>query len=101
MPSRLEFNDDGLHLGVLLQSILAEFTPDAGLLEPAEWSPGVEDGNRSRCTPTVPADISRAGRSAHSTGIAVRPYRQLSHPAERDGKAGDLETAMECVLHLG
>ena len=62
---------------------------------------GADAGNRSRCTPTVPADISRAGRSAHSRGIAVRPYRRLSHPAGRDGKAGDLETAIECVLHLG
>jgi hypothetical protein len=25
----------------------------------------------------------------------------LSHPAERDGQTGDLETAIECILHLG
>src|SRR6202030_3433958 len=41
--SRLEFHDDGLHLGVLLQPIFAEFTSNAGLLEAAEWSPGIED----------------------------------------------------------
>ena len=62
---------------------------------------GVGAGNRDRCTPTAPADISMAGRFAHSSGIAVRPYRRLSHPAERDGQAEDLETAIECVLHLG
>ena len=45
---------------------------------------GAGADSRSRCTPTAPADISMAGRSAHSSGIAVRPYRRLSHPAERD-----------------
>ena len=37
-------------------------------------------GIRVRCKPTAPADTSMAGRSAHSSGIAVRPYRRLSHP---------------------
>ena len=58
-------------------------------------------GIRADCIPIAPADISMAGKSRHSSGNAVRPYRRLSHPAERDGKAGDLETAIECVLHLG
>jgi hypothetical protein len=43
--------------------------------------------NRGRCTPTAPADISRAGRSAHSSGIAVRPYRRC-RIAERDVSGG-------------
>jgi hypothetical protein len=33
-------------------------------------------GTRDRSTPIAPADISMAGRSAHSSGIAVRPYRR-------------------------
>ena len=47
--------------------------------------PGDGAGNRDRCTPTEPADTSTAGTFAHSSGNAVRPYRRLSHPAERDG----------------
>jgi hypothetical protein len=37
-------------------------------------------GSQARCTPTAPADTSMAGRFVHSSGIAVRPYRRLSHP---------------------
>jgi hypothetical protein len=40
--------------------------------------------SRGRCTPPAPAETLRAERSAHNTGIAVRPYRRLSHPAGRD-----------------
>ena len=52
-------------------------------------------GIRVHYTPTAPADISMAGRFAHSNGIAVRPYWSLSHPATGDCQAGDLETAIE------
>ena len=38
-----EFDCDCLHFGVLLQPILAKFPSNSGLLESAEWSPGVED----------------------------------------------------------
>ena len=37
-------------------------------------------GNPVACTPTAPADTSKAGSSAHNSGTAVRSYRQLSHP---------------------
>jgi hypothetical protein len=36
-------------------------------------------GSWVRCTPTAPADTSRAGRIVHSSGIAVQPYPRLSH----------------------
>src|ERR1700722_2970745 len=39
----LEFDYDCLYLGVLLQSVLAQFASDSGLLEPAEWSPWVQN----------------------------------------------------------
>ena len=76
-----------------------------GILDPQRSSDGDNRrggaaGSRARCTPTAPADISMAGRFAHSTGIAVRPYRRLSHPGEWF-QEGDLETAIECVLRPG
>jgi hypothetical protein len=58
-------------------------------------------GNRDRHRPPAPVDISRAGKSAHRSGIAVRPYRRLSHPAGRECKERGLETAIEWVLHPG
>src|SRR5215472_17599336 len=35
-------------------------------------------GTRTDCKPIAPADTSMAGRSPHSSGNAVRPYRRLS-----------------------
>src|SRR5205085_326644 len=54
-------------------------------------------GSRRRCIPTAQVDISMAGRIVHSSGIAVRAYRRLSHWKLRDIQAGDLETAVEWV----
>ena len=62
---------------------------------------GVGADSRSRSTPTALAEISMAGRPADNSGTAVRPYRWLSHPTQRDGQAGNLEAAIECVLRLG
>jgi hypothetical protein len=58
-------------------------------------------GNRSRCIPTASLDISMAGKIAHSRGIAVRPYRRLSHASQALFRRGDLETAVEWVPRPG
>src|SRR5207302_6317989 len=39
----LQLDCDGLHLRVLLQSVFAHFSPDAGLLETSKGSCGVEN----------------------------------------------------------
>jgi hypothetical protein len=52
---------------------------------------GVAVGSLVGYAPTAPADLSKAGNPAHSSGIAAGSYRRLSHPS-RD----DLETAIEC-----
>jgi hypothetical protein len=62
---------------------------------------GAVSGTRVRCRPTAPVDISMAGRIAHSSGIAVRPYRRLSHLSDVTCRLGDLETAIEWVPHPG
>jgi hypothetical protein len=41
------------------------------------------------------------GRIVHSSGIAVRPYRRLSHLSDATFTLGDLETAVEWVPHPG
>ena len=42
---------------------------------------GVAAGSLVGYTPTAPADTSKAGNPAHSSGIAVGSYRRLSHPS--------------------
>ena len=58
-------------------------------------------GTQVRCIPTALVDISMAGRIVHSSGIAVRPYRRLSHLSDATFTLGDLETAVEWVPHPG
>ena len=53
--------------------------PDLPRLSGGDHRRGAVSGSRVRCIPTVPVDISMAGRIARSSGIAVRPYRRLSH----------------------
>ena len=60
---------------------------------------GVAVGSRSRCIPTAQVDISMAARIVHSSGIAVRPYRRLSHWSDTISRREDLETAIEWVPH--
>ena len=63
--------------------------------------PDAAAGTQVRCIPTALVDISMAGAIVHSSGIAVRPYRRLSHVNEATLTLGDLETAVEWVPHPG
>ena len=55
---------------------------------------GVAAGNQAGYTPTNPADNSKAGTRAHSSGIAVLgPYRRLSHLRRGVSEEKDLALA--------
>src|ERR1700691_4658031 len=56
---------------------------------PGKQQPGREKGQSKL------VDISMAGRIVHSSGIAVRPYRRLSHLSEVICRLGDLETSLD------
>ena len=56
-------------------------------------------GTQVRCIPTARVDISMAGRIVHSSGIAVRPYRRVSHLSNmvcRPGVRFDLILSRGC-----
>src|SRR5450432_2848296 len=62
-------------------------------------------GNPVGCTPTAPADTSKAGSSAHNSGNCRSTIPAVVAPSARhfqdfSGRE-DLETAIECVLHPG